>query len=63
MTVNLAIDYRSPTPLDQPLEFVAESNRLMDANLHDRYVAPRGHPSAEASGLFISMWPEALSDY
>lgn len=61
MTVNLSIDYRSPTPLEQPLVF-----RGRIKNIDGRKISTTGtlhHGEilcAEASGLFISMRPEVF---
>ncbi len=56
MTVNLTIDYRSPTPLHQPLEFRAyvvstEKRKIITAaSLHHGETL-----CAEATGIFVSV--------
>jgi len=61
MTVNLTIDYRSPTPLKQPVVF-----RGWVASIDGRKISVLGtlhHGDtlcAEAKGLFVSMRPEVF---
>ena len=61
MTVNLSVDYRSPTPLEQPLVFrgrikyIDGRKILTTGTLHHGEIL-----CAEASGLFISMRPEVF---
>lgn len=61
MTVNLTIDYRSPTPLREPLVF-----RGWVASIDGRKISVAGtlhHREtlcAEAKGLFVSMRPEVF---
>jgi acyl-coenzyme A thioesterase PaaI-like protein len=61
MTVNLAIDYRAPTPLRKPLEFRAhvvstEKRKIITAAslYHGETLC------AEAIGIFVSMRPEVF---
>ncbi|TRZ71769.1 MAG: PaaI family thioesterase [Actinobacteria bacterium] len=61
MTVNLTIDYRSPTPLHKPLEF-----RAHVASIEKRKIITYGslyHGEtlcAEATAIFVSMRPEVF---
>jgi acyl-coenzyme A thioesterase PaaI-like protein len=61
MTVNLSIDYRTPTPLHKPLEFRAyvvstEKRKIITAAslYHGETLC------AEAIGIFVSMRPEVF---
>jgi len=61
MTAHLAIDYRSPTPLHQPLVFRGRIKHIAGRKIsttgtlyHDDTLC------AEASGLFVSMCPEVF---
>ncbi|NQV96594.1 MAG: PaaI family thioesterase, partial [Acidimicrobiaceae bacterium] len=62
MTVNLTIDYRAPTPLNQPVVF-----RGRVASIDGRKISVAGtlhHGEtlcAEAKGLFVSMRPEVFT--
>lgn len=61
MTVNLTIDYRSPTPLHQPLVFRGEIERIDGRKILTRGTLHHGNTlCAEASGLFVSMRPEVF---
>ncbi len=61
MTVNLAIDYRSPTPLSQPLEFRGRIKQVEGRKIFTIGTLHHGDTlCAEASGLFISMRPEVF---
>ncbi|MHB1089628.1 MAG: PaaI family thioesterase, partial [Ilumatobacteraceae bacterium] len=59
MTVNLSIDYRSPTPLDQPLVFRGRIKHVDGRKISTIGTLHHGDTlCAEASGLFISMRPD-----
>lgn len=62
MTVNLTINYRSPTPLKQPVVF---RGRVVSIDGRKISVSGTLHHGetlcAEASGLFISMRPEVFA--
>lgn len=59
MTVNLSIDYRSPTPLDQPLVLRGRIRQVEGRKISTTGTLHHGDTlCAEASGLFISMRPE-----
>lgn len=61
MTVNLTIDYRSPTPLGQPLEFRGQIKQVEGRKIFTIGTLHHGDIlCAEASGLFISMRPEVF---
>lgn len=61
MTVNLAIDYRSPTPLHQPLVFRGRIERIDGRKISTTGTLHHGDTlCAEASGLFVSMRPEVF---
>lgn len=61
MTVNLSIDYRSPTPLDQPLVFRGRIKQIDGRKISTTGTLHHGDTlCAEASGLFISMRPEVF---
>jgi acyl-coenzyme A thioesterase PaaI-like protein len=59
MTANLAIDYRSPTPLGKPLVFRGWCERIDGRKIFTRGTLHHGDTlCAEATGLFLSMRPE-----
>ena len=62
MTVNLTIDYRAPTPLNQPVVF---RGRVVSIDERKISVAGTLHHGetlcAEAKGLFVSMRPEVFT--
>ncbi len=61
MTVNLSIDYRSPTPLKQPLIFCGRIKNIDGRKISTTGTLHHGEIlCAEASGLFISMRPEVF---
>lgn len=61
MTVNLSIDYRSPTPLFQPLVFRGRIKRIDGRKISTTGILHHGETlCAEASGLFVSMRPEVF---
>lgn len=61
MTVNLSIDYRSPTPLGQPLVFHGRIKHIDGRKISTTGTLHHGDTlCAEASGLFISMRPEVF---
>lgn len=63
MTAQLTIDYRSPTPLHQPLRFVGVVERIEGRKIFTRAelrVAADDRLCAEAQGLFVSMRPEVF---
>lgn len=61
MTVNLSIDYRSPTPLDQPVVFRGRIKNIDGRKISTTGTLHHGDTlCAEASGLFISMRPEVF---
>lgn len=61
MTVNLSIDYRSLTPLDQPLVFRGRIKQIDGRKISTTGTLHHGDTlCAEASGLFISMRPEVF---
>jgi acyl-coenzyme A thioesterase PaaI-like protein len=63
MTARLIVQYRSPTPLHQPLRFVGDIDRIEGRKIFTtgqlRTVAD-DRLCAEAEGLFISMNPEVF---
>ena len=64
MTARLAVDYRSPTPLHQPLLFEAELDRVDGRKLYMKArltVQADGRLCAQAEGLFVSMNHEVFS--
>ena len=61
MTVNLSIDYRSPTPLEQPLVFRGRIKNIDGRKIWTTGTLHHGEVlCAEASGLFISMRSEVF---
>jgi acyl-coenzyme A thioesterase PaaI-like protein len=61
MTARLSIQYRSPTPLLQPLMFVGDIERIEGRKIFTKgelRVVADGRLCADAEGLFISMNPE-----
>ena len=61
MTARLAIQYRSPSPLQQPLRFVGDIDHVDGRKIFTRgelRVVADDRLCAEAEGLFISMNPE-----
>ena len=61
MTVNLSIDYRSPTPLDQPLVFRGRIKQIDGRKISTTGTLHHGDTlCAEGSGLFISMRPDVF---
>lgn len=61
MTVNLSIDYRSPTPLVQPLVFRGRIEKIDGRKISTTGTLHHGDMlCAEATGLFISMRPEVF---
>lgn len=61
MTVNLSIDYRSPTPLEQPLVFRGRIKNIDGRKIWTTGTLHHGEIlCAEASGLFISMRSEVF---
>lgn len=61
MTVNLSIDYRSPTPLFRPLVFRGRIKQIDGRKILTTGTLHHGEAlCAEASGLFVSMRPEVF---
>ena len=61
MTVNLSVDYRSPTPLEQPLVFRGRIKNIDGRKIWTTGTLHHGEVlCAEASGLFISMRSEVF---
>jgi acyl-coenzyme A thioesterase PaaI-like protein len=63
MTARLVINYRSPTPLHQPLRFTGDIDRVEGRKIFvrgDLRVEADGRLCAEAEGLFLSMNPEVF---
>ncbi|MFA5774188.1 MAG: PaaI family thioesterase [Ilumatobacteraceae bacterium] len=61
MTVNLSVDYRSPTPLNQQLLFRGRITKIDGRKISTIGTLHYGDTlCAEASGLFISMRPEVF---
>lgn len=63
MTANLSIDYRSPTPLRQPLRLISDIDRVEGRKIFVRgelRVAADDRLCAEANALFLSMPPEVF---
>jgi acyl-coenzyme A thioesterase PaaI-like protein len=63
MTARLVIDYRSPTPLHQPLRFTGDIDRVEGRKIFVRgelRVVADDRLCAEAEGLFLSMNPEVF---
>jgi len=61
MTARLTIQYRSPSPLHQPLRFVGDIDHIDGRKIFTKgelRVAADDRLCAEAEGLFISMNPE-----
>ncbi len=63
MTARLVINYRSPTPLHQPLRFTGDIDRVEGRKIFVRgelRVVADDRLCAEAEGLFLSMNPEVF---
>ncbi|MBI4935144.1 MAG: PaaI family thioesterase [Actinobacteria bacterium] len=63
MTARLVINYRSPTPLHQPLRFTGDIDRVEGRKIFvhgELRVVADGRLCAEAEGLFLSMNPEVF---
>lgn len=63
MTARLVVNYRSPTPLHQPLQFTGDVERVEGRKIFVRgelRVEADQRLCAEAEGLFLSMNPEVF---
>lgn len=63
MTARLTVQYRSPTPLHQPLRFVGDIDRVDGRKIHvtgQLRVVADDRLCAEAEGLFIAMNPQVF---
>jgi hypothetical protein len=61
MTVNLTVDYRSPTPLHQELVFRGWCESIVGRKIHTRGTLHHGQTlCAEATALFVSLRPEVF---
>lgn len=63
MTANLTVNYRSPTPLRQPLRLVGDIDRIEGRKIFvkgELRVVADDRLCAEATGLFLSMPPEVF---
>jgi len=61
MTVNLTIDYRSPTPLHKPLEFRAHVVSIEKRKITTHGSLHHGETlCAEVTAIFVSMRPEVF---
>ena len=59
MTVNLTVDYRSPTPIKHELVFRGWCEKVEGRKIFTRGTVHAGDTlCAEATGLFVSMRPE-----
>lgn len=65
MTARLVVNYRSPTPLHQPLRFVGDIERIEGRKIFTRAelrVAATDRLCAEAEGLFVSANPAMMQE-
>jgi acyl-CoA thioesterase FadM len=62
MTVNLTVDYRSPTPINKPLVFTGWVERVERRKIFTVGKLHHGETlCAEAHAIFVSMSPELMA--
>ena len=62
MTVNLTVDYRSPTPINKPLVFNGWVERIERRKIFTVGTLHHGETlCAEAHAIFVSMSPELMA--